>query len=55
MSGSIKSKSSFWKTPASMYMLVAVDDGGLPASVRPLSTTFSRYKDPSEANKPARD
>ena len=30
-----------------VHVMVAVDDGRLPASIRPLSTTFLRYKDAS--------
>jgi hypothetical protein len=35
-------------TPRYVHVAVAVDDGSLPASFRPLTTTFLRYKDPSE-------
>jgi hypothetical protein len=31
-----------------VHVLLAVDDGSLPASFRPLSTTFLRYKDASD-------
>jgi hypothetical protein len=35
-------------TPQYVHVAVAVDDGSLPASFRPLATTFLRYKDASE-------
>jgi hypothetical protein len=35
-------------TAAYLNVMVAVDDGSLPASIRPLSTTFLRYKDASD-------
>ena len=35
-------------TPQYVHVAVAVDDGSLPASFRPLTATFLRYKDGSE-------
>ena len=36
-------------TPKYVHVMVSVDDGSLPASIRPLSTTFLRYKDGSDS------
>ena len=35
-------------TPQYVHVAVGVDDGSLPASFRPLATTFLRYKDTSD-------
>lgn len=34
-------------TPKYLHVLVSVDDGSLPASISPLSTSFLRYKEGS--------
>ena len=35
-------------TPKYIHVALSVDDGSLPASIRPLSRTFLRYKDESD-------